>query len=424
MTVSIDNQPDSIIHRVDGDRLWRRLMAMAEIGPTENGGNNRQALSDEDAAGRALLVEWATTAGCTHELDEVGNLFVRRDGTDSDGAVIQIGSHLDTQPTGGQFDGVYGVLGGFEVMERLNDLGVETVAPIELVIWANEEGSRFPTSMMGSGVWAGKLALASARELRDVNGRTVGEELDRLGWVGTRPAKPNSIKAAFELHIEQGPILENEQLEIGVVTGVQGLRWFSIELEGFPAHAGPTPMEGRRDPARVIAAIVSEVYELVDQLTPWGRATFAQFRSEPVSPNTIPQTLTCTLDLRHPDGETLQRMEQQMRAIVADECERHGVIAKITKENDSPPVTFDDGCIARVQAATSALGYSHKQMVSGAGHDACYVALHAPTSMIFIPCDDGLSHNEAENITKEQATQGANVLLGAVLQAAETTAFP
>ncbi|MCP3989302.1 MAG: Zn-dependent hydrolase [Actinomycetia bacterium] len=400
--------------RIDGERLWSRLMTMAEVGATPNGGSNRQALSNDDAAGRALLLGWAETAGCRAEIDEIGNLFLRRAGSNEKADPVMIGSHLDTQPTGGRFDGVYGVLGGFEVIERLNDLDRVTERPIELVVWTNEEGSRFQYSMMGSAVWAGKLALSTACELEDVDGITVGAELDRLGWRGSRPARFRPYHAAFELHIEQGPILERDGLEVGVVTGVQGLRWFTIELAGFPAHAGPTPMTGRRDPARAIAAIVDGVYAAAEALAPWGRATFAQFASTPVSPNTIPETLTCTLDLRHPEIGYLDQLEAEMRAVVASVAEQTGVGAQVTIQNDSPPVHFDPDCIKAVQGAVDGLGFTNTSMVSGAGHDACYVATRSPTSMIFVPCDDGLSHNEAESISLDQAERGASVLLGAV----------
>ena len=325
---------------VDGDRLWSRLMEMATVGATANGGSNRQALSDEDAAGRRLFLDWAEAAGCRAETDEVGNLWVRRPGADPAAAPVLIGSHLDTQPTGGRFDGVYGVLGGLEVIERLNDLGEATDRPIDLVVWTNEEGSRFQYSMMGSAVWAGKLGLADARALTDVDGLTVGGELDRLGWSGDRPAAPSGHVAAFELHIEQGPILEAEQVEIGVVTGVQGLRWFTIELGGFPAHAGPTPMAGRKDPARAMAELVSGVYEAVEARGEWARATFAQFHSTPVSPNTIPETLTCTLDIRHPDPEVLEAMEQDVRGVIADRCRARGVTHRVERQNDSAPVAL------------------------------------------------------------------------------------
>ena len=403
---------------IDGARLWSRLMEMAMVAPTDNGGSNRQALSDDDAAGRALLLGWATAAGCTAETDEIGNLWIRRPGTDPSAEPVMVGSHLDTQPTGGRFDGVYGVLGGFEVIERLNDLGIQTTRPIDLVVWTNEEGSRFQHSMMGSGVWAGKLSLDDAKDLTDVDGISVAEELKRLGWDGARPAIPSKLAASFELHIEQGPILETEKLDIGVVTGVQGLRWFTIELGGFPAHAGPTPMVGRKDPAKAIAAIVNRVYEAVEAQGEWARATFAQFKSSPVSPNTIPEVLSCTLDIRHPDVDVLNKMEADMRAIVDAECERLGVTASVVLQNDSPPVAFADDLVDSVERSAEALGLSHRRMISGAGHDACYVALHCPTAMIFVPCEDGLSHNEAENITSDEATRGASVLFGAVLEQA------
>ncbi len=400
--------------QVDQQRLWNRLMDMAQVGATENGGNNRQALSDEDAAGRALLLGWAAAAGCRAETDEIGNLWIRRPGTDPSAEPVVVGSHLDTQPTGGRFDGVYGVLGGFEVIERLNDLGRKTRRPIDLVVWTNEEGSRFQYSMMGSAVWAGKLGLDEARAFTDVNGITVGQELDRLGWAGPRSAAPTPAAAAFELHIEQGPILEAEKLDIGVVAGVQGLRWFTIELTGFPAHAGPTPMAGRRDPARAMAAIVSDVYAAVEAQGEWARATFAQFQSLPVSPNTIPEVLRCTLDIRHPDAAVLDRMETDMRSVVASVCDRLAVGHVIELQNDSEPVTFADDLVQAVERAANDLGLSNRTMVSGAGHDACYLARHCPTAMIFVPCEDGLSHNEAENITSDQAANGAGVLLGAV----------
>jgi N-carbamoyl-L-amino-acid hydrolase len=393
-------------------------MEMATVGPTVNGGSNRQALSDEDAAGRALLLGWATMAGCSAETDEIGNLWIRRPGTDPTAEPILIGSHLDTQPTGGRFDGVYGVLGGFEVIERLNDLGRETARPIDLVVWTNEEGSRFQFSMMGSAVWAGKLGLEEARKMTDVDGISVADELDRLGWAGSRPAAPSPLAAAFELHIEQGPILEADALDVGVVTGVQGLRWFTIELQGFPAHAGPTPMVGRKDPAKVMAAIVSQVYAAVESQGEWARATFAQFHSEPVSPNTIPEVLRCTLDMRHPDGAVLDKMEADMREIVAAEADRLGVGYRIELQNDSAPVAFADELVDSVERAAEAHGFTNRRMISGAGHDACYVARHSPTAMIFVPCEDGLSHNEAENITADEAAKGASVLLGAVMDLA------
>ncbi len=407
-----------MVMRVDGDRLWARLMAMAEIGPGVAGGSNRQALSDEDAAGRALLLSWAAAAGCTHHFDEIGNLFITRTGAVVDAPSVLVGSHLDTQPTGGRFDGVYGVLGGFEVIETLNDLGIVTEAPIELVVWTNEEGSRFQHSMMGSAVWAGSLGLEAARDLVDVDGVSVGEELDRLGWNGERATSPADHDAAFELHIEQGPILEAAGTEVGVVTDVQGLRWYTIELFGYPAHAGPTPMNVRRDPARALGEIINGVYELAAASGPDARATFAMFESEPTSPNTVPELIRARLDMRHPDEATLDALNEEVHRIVERSSTRHDVGHRITIDNHSPPVQFAEQCVSAVERGARSLGLSSQRIVSGAGHDACYVAGHVPTAMIFIPCDDGLSHNEAENISEEQAEAGASVLLHAVLEAA------
>ncbi len=404
--------------RVNGERLWQRLMAMAEIGATVNGGSNRQAISDEDAAGRNLLIGWATAAGCTTETDEIGNLFVRRPGKNNDLPPVMMGSHLDTQPTGGRFDGVFGVLGGLEVIESLNDKGIETEAPIDLVVWTNEEGSRFQFSMMGSGVWAEWLELDRALAFTDADGLTVKGELERLGWAGARKAKPVPFAAAFELHIEQGPILEAEKLDIGVVTAVQGFRWYTIHITGSEAHAGPTPMEVRHDPAKAIAKLITKVYETSSENAPWARATFAQFRSEPISPNTVPGTLACSLDLRHPDLATLDKLEESMRASVTEVAAEAGVEIEVTVDMSSPPVAFAQSCIDHVQASVDALAMSNHQMVSGAGHDACYLAMHGPTSMIFVPCDNGVSHNESENISPQQAENGASVLLGAVIAAA------
>ncbi len=402
--------------RVDGARLWSRLMAMAEVGATAAGGSNRQALSDDDAAGRALFADWATAAGCSITTDSVGNLFARRPGKDDSAAPVMMGSHLDTQPTGGRFDGVYGVLGGLEVVESLNDKGIETDVPVEVVVWTNEEGSRFARSMMGSGVWAGVMELDEVRAITDVDGITVGAELDRLGWAGDggtqRPAH------YIELHIEQGPILENDGTEVGIVTGVQGLRWYTIELTGFPAHAGPTPMDLRQDPARPLAEILTGVYAIAADHAPWGRCTPAMFRSDPVSPNTVPSTITFSLDLRHPERASLDDMDARMRALVAEAAATHGCTATVAVDNDSPPITFSEDCVSAVERSSRNSGFSHARIVSGAGHDACYVANVAPTSMIFIPCADGLSHNEAESIEPEQATRGADVLFGAALELA------
>ena len=401
------------------ERLWSRLMDMAEVGATPAGGSNRQALSDDDRAGRDLFVGWAEGAGCSIELDGVGNLFAHRPGTDPDAAPVVLGSHLDTQPTGGRFDGVYGVLGGFEVVEALNDHAVQTRAPVEVAVWTNEEGSRFPVSMMGSAVWAGVLPIAEVRAICDRSGISVGDELDRLGWAGTAAfGKP--LRAYLELHIEQGPILEASGSSIGVVTGVQGIRWFTVTIDGFPAHAGTTPMDRRRDPARPLAAILGGLYEMAAAHSPAIRLTPAQFQSEPVSPNTVPAEVTFTIDLRHPDAATLDSLEAELRSLMARAADAHGCGHRIETINDCAPVTFDDECVRAVESAAQSGGFAYERIGSGAGHDACHVALKAPTGMIFVPCEDGLSHNEAESIEPAAAGRGAEVLLHATLELAGT----
>ena len=401
------------------ERLWSRLMDMAEVGATPAGGSNRQALSDDDKTGRDLFVSWVEQAGCSVELDGVGNLFARRSGTDPDALPVVLGSHLDTQPTGGRFDGVYGVLGGFEVVEALNDHSVETLAPVEVAVWTNEEGSRFPVSMMGSAVWAGVLPLDDVRAITDRSGVSVGAELDRLGWAGTAAfGKP--LRAYLELHIEQGPILEASGSSIGVVTGVQGIRWFRVTIDGFPAHAGTTPMDRRHDPARPLAMILSGLYEMAAAYFPAIRVTPAQFQSEPVSPNTVPAKISFTVDMRHPDAATLEGLDVELHRLVTSAAEAHGCGHRVEVINDCAPVVFDDECVRAVESAAQRCGFAHERIGSGAGHDACHVALKAPTGMIFVPCEDGLSHNEAESIEPDAAGRGAEVLLHAALQLADT----
>ncbi len=402
---------------VDAARLWSRLMDMSEVGATAGGGSNRQALSDADARGRELFIAWARGAGCTISLDSVGNLFARREGTDPDALPVVLGSHLDTQPTGGRFDGVLGVLGALEAVESLNDAELHTNAPIEVAVWTNEEGSRFPVSMMGSAVWAGVIGLDEARALNDKDGISVGDELDRLAWVGNQGlARP--MAHYLELHIEQGPVLEQAGATIGVVTAVQGFRWFTVTLDGTPAHAGSTPMDRRRDPSRPLTAILAGIYEIAASHGPQARATPAQFSSEPVSPNTVPARIRFTVDLRHPEADVLESMDESMRRRIAEAAKEHGCEWSIHVDNDSPPVVFDEGCVAAVTASAEASDQKWLPIVSGAGHDACHVAGRVPTSMIFVPCRDGLSHNEQESIEPEAAGHGAAVLLDTAIRLA------
>ena len=403
------------------ERLWSRLMDMAEVGATPAGGSNRQALSDDDRAGRDLFIGWVEQAGCSIELDGVGNLFARRPGAGCDAPPIVLGSHLDTQPTGGRFDGVYGVLAGLEVVEALNDHAVQTRAPVEVAVWTNEEGSRFPVSMMGSAVWAGVLPLDDVRAVTDRSGISVGAELERLGWAGSAAfGKP--LGAYLELHIEQGPVLEASGSSIGVVTGVQGIRWFRVTIEGFPAHAGTTPMDRRKDPARSLAAALRGLYEMAAAHAPQVRLTPAMLASEPVSSNTVPAHITFTIDLRHPDAGVLESLDAGLRTLVAGAAEAHGCGHRIEVINDCAPVVFDPRCVDAVESAAQRCGFAYERIGSGAGHDACHVALRAPTGMIFVPCQDGLSHNEAESIEPDAAGRGAEVLLHAALDLAGTVA--
>lgn len=401
--------------RANGDRLWDRLMEMAKIGATPAGGCNRQALTDEDKIGRQLFEKWCTDAGCSIEYDQMGNVFARRAGTDNSLPPVLMGSHLDTQPTGGKYDGVYGVLAGLEVIESLNDNAIQTKHPVEVVAWTNEEGARFSPAMIGSGVFAGEFDLDYGLSRAAKDGVTIGAELERLGYSGSRECKAFPIKAAFEAHIEQGPILEAEKLTVGVVTGVQGMRWYDIELYGDAVHAGPTPMDSRRDPVMALHGILARLYELAGAYAPWGRVTFGDIRFEPGSRNTVPEKITVALDLRHPDEATLSEMDSQMREIVADESQSKNVEGDIRVEWESPAVKFDDDCVEAVATAVDGLGHSSMKMVSGAGHDSVYLSRVAPTSMIFVPCEGGISHNEQEAADKDDLAAGCDVLLNAVI---------
>ncbi len=406
--------------RANGERLWDRLMEMAAIGATPAGGCNRQALTDDDKRGRKLFESWCIAARCSIEFDEMGNIFARRSGIDDSLPPVLVGSHLDTQPTGGKFDGVYGVLAGLEVIESLNDLNIDTHHPVEVVVWTNEEGARFSPAMTGSGVFAGVFDLEYGRSRAAKDGVTIGEELDRLGYAGSRPCTYGAIRAAFEAHIEQGPVLEAEGRTIGVVTGVQGIRWYDIELYGDAVHAGPTPMESRRDPVRAFYAICERLYELVSKYAPSSRVTFGDIRFEPGSRNTVPEKIIIALDLRHPDESILAEIDQRMRKIVSEEAENANVAGQVRDEWSSEAVEFDAECVAAIADSADNLGYKSMRIVSGAGHDSVYVSRIAPTSMIFVPCEGGISHNEQEAAKQEDLSAGCDVLLNAVARMAGT----
>jgi beta-ureidopropionase / N-carbamoyl-L-amino-acid hydrolase len=401
--------------RVNGDRLWSRLMQMAAIGATPRGGCDRQALTDADMAGRKLLSQWAEAAGCSARVDAVGNLFIRRVGTDDALPVVMTGSHLDTQPTGGKFDGVYGVLAGLEVIESLNDRGLATLHPIELSVWCNEEGSRFPMAMMGSAVWSGRLPLATAYGLTDRAGISVRQELERAGVALDVPVPRQPVKASFEVHIEQGPVLEQKTKTIGVVTGVQHMSRHEVVVEGQEAHAGPTPMDMRRDPIRVLADLLPALYAAAAQRGRDARLTFGFIETLPGSPNTVPGRLRFTVDIRHPDALEYASLRQDLNRLVRTALERHALAGDVRCVWEAPGVSFDPACVAAVRSAAAALGYDSMEMVSGAGHDSCNVCAVVPTAMVFVPCAGGLSHNEAESALPGDLAAGANVLLNAML---------
>ncbi|MEQ8604222.1 MAG: Zn-dependent hydrolase [Marivibrio sp.] len=404
--------------RVDGARLWGSLMAMAEIGATAKGGSCRLALSDEDREGRDLFRRWAEEAGCSIVIDSMGNIFARRAGRDASAAPVATGSHLDTQPTGGKFDGVYGVLAGLEVIRRLNELGIETDAPIEAIVWTNEEGARFAPSMIGSGVFAGVFDQAEAYATRDLDGKSLGEELARVGYRGEEPCGAHPIGAFFEAHIEQGPVLEAEGRTIGAVVGAQGMNWYDVELSGAEAHAGTTPMARRRDAYLAAARVADRLAAIAHAHGPHGVATVGQVQVFPNSRNTVPGRVAFSVDLRHPEADALAAMEAAMARALAEICDPVGIERRIERISAEAPIGFDPDCVEAVRAAAQALGFEPKEMVSGAGHDACFLASVAPTGMIFVPCADGISHNEVESATPEDLAAGASVLLNAMLERA------
>jgi len=391
---------------------------MAQYGALPGGGSNRQALTNEDKAGRELFIRWCQDIECEIRIDAIGNIFARRAGSDNQLAPVITGSHLDTQPSGGKFDGVYGVLAGLEVLHCLYEHNITTRHPLEVVVWTNEEGCRFDTAMMGSAVWSGNMSLENAYALIDREKLSVKQELERIGQLGDVPATAGPVHAALELHIEQGPVLEAADQEIGIVTGVQHMSRHRICIHGQEAHAGPTPMPLRKDPVMALAQILPALYSIASEHTPDGRITIGYINTLPGSSNTVPGLLEFTLDIRHPDAQQYHSMLDKYQNSVRDACEHFQLKVDTECFWQAHGIRFDDKCIAAVRRATAQCGYSNREMFSGAGHDACNVQSIAPTSMIFIPCENGLSHNEAENIFPEQAARGANVLLGAMLELA------
>jgi len=409
--------------RIDRQRLWDSLMEMAKIGATEKGGVCRLALTDLDRQSRDLFIDWCKAAGCSIHVDAVGNIFARRPGKNPDRAPIATGSHLDSQPTGGRFDGVYGVLAGLEVIRSMNDLGIETEAPVEVVVWTNEEGSRFAPAMMGSGTFTGVWPLEETLARKDEAGVTFGEALKQIGYegegLGDRP-----MGAYFEAHIEQGPILEAEAKTIGVVTGGQGQRWYEVTWTGQEAHAGPTPMASRKDALLAASKLVQAVNDIGFDNQPGACATVGMMKVMPNSRNVIPGQVWMTVDLRHPDGAVLDKMCETFQAKTKRIAESGGYEVQVEEIWYSPPTAFEPTLVSSVRKGAEVFDLPYRDMVSGAGHDAIYLAKKVPSAMVFVPCEDGISHNEIENATPDDLAAGCNVLLYAMLEQAEVVATP
>lgn len=405
--------------RINGDRLWESLMDMAKVGPGIAGGNNRQTLTDSDKEGRALFQRWCEAAGLSMGVDKMGTMFMTRPGTDPDALPVYIGSHLDTQPTGGKYDGVLGVLAGLEVVRSMNDLGIKTKHPIVVTNWTNEEGARFAPAMVASGVFAGVHSLDYAYDRKDMDGKRFGDELERIGWIGDEEVGGRKMHAYFEYHIEQGPILEAENKQIGVVTHCQGLWWLEFTLTGKEAHTGSTPMTMRVNAGLAMARIFEAVQDIAMEEQPGAVAGTGQVKFSPNSRNVLPGTVVFTVDLRTPDQAKLDRMRATIEARAAEICAELGVGCSVEAVGHFDPVTFDPTLVSRVRSAAEKLGYGHMNIISGAGHDACWAAKVAPSTMIMCPCVDGLSHNEAEEISLEWAAAGCDVLFHAVIETAE-----
>ena len=408
--------------RINGDRLWDSLMEMAQIGPGIAGGNDRQTLTDEDSEGRRLFQRWCDNAGLTMGVDQMGTMFMTRPGTDPDALPVYVGSHLDTQPTGGKYDGVLGVLAALEVVRSMNDLGIKTKHPIVVTNWANEEGARFAPAMLASGVFAGIHTQDYAYARKDPAGLTYGDELARIGWRGEEVVGARRMHAYFEYHIEQGPILEAENKRIGVVTHGQGLWWLEFTLTGREAHTGSTPMLMRVNAGLATARIMEAVQEIAMAHQPGAVGGVGQMKFSPNSRNVLPGTVVFTVDIRSPELSKLTSMRQQIESKAQEICHQLGVGYAMEAVGHFDPVTFDPTLVSRVRSAAEKLGYSHMDIVSGAGHDACWTNRIAPSTMIMCPCVGGLSHNEAEEISKDWAAAGADVLFHAVVETAEIVA--
>ncbi|WPG39472.1 Zn-dependent hydrolase [Variovorax sp. EBFNA2] len=420
----LSTAPDVRALRVNGQRLWDSLMQLAQLGATEKGGVCRIALTDLDRQGRDLFTRWAREAGCEVRVDAIGNIFARRAGRNNALPPITTGSHIDTQPTGGKFDGNYGVLAGLEVVRALNDAGIETEAPIEVAVWTNEEGSRFVPVMMGSGVFAGAFTLEHALAQRDTEGVSVADALSAIGYAGAVPASAatSPVGAYFEAHIEQGPVLEANERVIGVVEGALGQRWYDVVVQGMEAHAGPTPMELRKDALLAAAELVVEVNRIALAHAPHGRGTVGWIDNYPNSRNVIPGRVKLSVDLRAADDVVLSAMDAALKEAVQRIATKGKVEATVEQVVYFPPQPFTPALVSAVREAAQDQGMTWMNVISGAGHDAVYLARVCPAAMIFVPCLDGISHNEIEDAQPDHLEAGCNVLLQAMLQSAGVAA--
>jgi beta-ureidopropionase / N-carbamoyl-L-amino-acid hydrolase len=400
---------------INPERLWNDLMETAAIGGTPKGGICRLTLTDLDREVRDWFRRRTEALGCTVTIDDMGTMFARHPGTATGVPPIAIGSHLDTQPTGGKFDGVLGVLAAVEALHTLVAAGYETYAPIEVVNWTNEEGSRFAPALIASGVFGGAFTSDWARAQKDRAGITFEEALQTIGYRGPEQCGSHPLSAFFELHIEQGPVLEAEGKEIGVVTGIQGVRWFDVTITGAEAHTGATPMTMRRNALVGAARVIDRIDAMAHAHAPHAVGTVGTIEVSPNSRNVVPGQVFLTVDLRHPHDDVLDAMEQELGATVREVCEPLGLSQTLNRIWRNPPVHFDAGCIAAVRKGASVAGFTTRDITSGAAHDAAYVSRVAPAAMIFVPSRDGISHNEAEFTSKEQCAAGAQVLLQAVL---------
>ena len=403
---------------INSERLWDTLMTMAKIGPGIAGGNNRQTVTPEDGEARKLLQKWSEDAGMTMKVDELGSMFFKREGTDKNALPVVIGSHLDTQPTGGKYDGVLGVLAGLEIVRTLNDLNIQTKHPILVVNWTNEEGSRFPPAMMASAGYAGIYDVQTLLSAKDAEGNVFGNELDKIGWKGSEPVGAQKFHCYYELHIEQGPILETEGIDIGIVTHGQGLKWLEFKLNGKEQHTGTTPMNVRKDTSLAMSEIILAVNNIANQNQPNALGSVGHIEVSPNSRNVIAGETLFTVDIRSPDINKLNKMEKELEIVANEICRNYNIEINIEQIGGFDPVEFNKECLDHLRTNAKKFGYSYKDIVSGAGHDACWINTVAPSAMIMCPCVDGLSHNEAEEIKPEWAYSSTNVLLHSAIASA------